>query len=85
MAQSSLFPLRKQALFGASETRAPSHDDIHLADRLSARLAEKYRNYERAAARLEMTGETDAAKVLRQAAGRLRLIRNTDPLQTKCA
>ncbi|GJL90603.1 MAG: hypothetical protein DHS20C04_02620 [Hyphococcus sp.] len=46
-------------------------------DQLSERLQEKYREYERAALRLELRGEHDAAKVLRQAAGRARLLRNT--------
>ena len=85
MALSSPSPLHKPALFGASATEALSRDDIRLTDQLSARLAEKYRSYERAAARLEKTGEVDAAKVLRQAASRLRFIRNADPLEAKCA
>lgn len=48
-----------------------------LVDQLNERLQEKYREYERAALRLELRGEHDAAKVLRQAAGRARLLRNT--------
>ena len=47
-----------------------------LTAELNARLREKYRNYERAAARLELRGEHDAAELLRRAAGRARLLRN---------
>ncbi|WP_428407277.1 hypothetical protein [Hyphococcus sp.] len=47
-----------------------------LAYKLNERLREKYRNYERAALRLEIRGEYDAATVLRRAAGRVRLLRN---------
>lgn len=75
--------LQQQALFG-TPTPQQDNDDISLAEQLSERLAEKYRNYERAAARLELRGETDAAKVLRRAAGRLRLIRNTGAVQEEC-
>ena len=46
-----------------------------LAKQLSERLAEKYRNYERAALRLELRGEHDAAKLLRAAAERVKLLR----------
>lgn len=77
MAHSNSSRLQKPALFGSPQLPAQHLDDTRLALQLSERLAEKYRNYERAAARLEMRGETDAAKVLRRAAGRLRLIRNT--------
>jgi hypothetical protein len=48
-----------------------------LAEQISERLAEKYQNYEKAALRLELRGEHDAAAVLHKAAARLRLIRNT--------
>jgi|GEM_PF-2800899 len=50
---------------------------LSLVDQLNERLQEKYREYERAALRLELRGEHAAAKVLRQAAGRARLLRNT--------
>ncbi len=78
---------RNKPLFGAEPTRhrrspglangAPARPSGQaLAVQLTDRLAEKHRNYERAALRLELRGETDAADVLRRAAARLRLIRN---------
>ena len=39
---------------------------------LARRITEKCHNYDRAASRLELRGEADAAKVLRRAADRLR-------------
>lgn len=83
MARFNSSQCKRTVLFGKPETPKEDNDDITLAEQLTERLAEKYRNYERAAARLEMTGETDAAKVLRRAAGRLRLIRNTGAAQTE--
>ncbi len=47
-----------------------------LTAQLNERLREKYRSYERSAARLEIRGEHDAAQLLRRAAGRARLLRN---------
>lgn len=66
---------RGKPLFGAGieEVRSETAD---LREQLNRRLKEKYRNYERAAARLELRGEHDAAQLLRRAAGRMRLLRN---------
>jgi len=62
-------------LFGTAA--APVRDrDAALADELHRRLREKYRNYERAAARLELRGEHDAADLLRKAASRARRLKN---------
>ncbi len=80
MARSNSSHLQKQALFGAAKTENAANTG--LAEQLTERLAEKYRNYERAAARLELRGERDAAKVLRRAAGRLRLLKNTGTSQS---
>lgn len=41
---------------------------------LARRITEKCQNYDRAASRLELRGEADAARVLRRAASRLRTI-----------
>jgi hypothetical protein len=71
-------PLRGEAVIRPSTRKgiaaAPKQS---LVDQLNERLQEKYREYERAALRLELRGEHAAAKVLRQAAGRARLLRNT--------
>lgn len=46
-------------------------DQRCVAAMLTRRLSEKRENYERAASRLELRGEADAAQVLRRAASRL--------------
>lgn len=76
MVQSTRHLLQHGALFGPGETPVKPAPKADLATQLSDRLVEKYRNYERAAARLELRGESDAAEVLRKAAARLRKIRN---------
>ena len=76
MVQSTRHLLQHGALFGPGETPVKHTPKADLATQLSDRLVEKYRNYERAAARLELRGESDAAEVLRKAAARLRKIRN---------
>ena len=62
-------------MFGAAP--APVRDNAAaLAEELNRRLREKYRSYERAAARLELRGEHDAAALLRKAASRARRLKN---------
>ncbi|WP_425410498.1 hypothetical protein [Hyphococcus sp.] len=78
MGQQRAGKIRHGKLFGTADTPATPRRGQSLAEQLSQRLSEKYTNYERAAARLELRGEHDAAIVLRRAAGRLRLIRNGD-------
>lgn len=71
------YPLRSggKPLFGPAPS--PVRDSgAALAAELNRRLREKYRSYERAAARLELRGEHDAAAVLRQAASRARRLKN---------
>ncbi len=81
MAQISILRSGGKPLFGETVQEGASHQTAvqgqELADQLNERLREKYRNYERAAARLELRGELDAAELLRRAAGRARLLRNT--------
>lgn len=62
-------------LFGAAPKPAIKKERDLTAE-LNDRLKEKYRGYERAALRLELRGEHDAAAVLRKAASRVRLLRN---------
>ncbi|MAW81524.1 MAG: hypothetical protein CMI63_14905 [Parvularcula sp.] len=79
MAQMTILRSGGTPLFGEPERREPPAyvlEGEHLAQELNQRLREKYRNYERAAARLELRGEHDAANLLRRAAGRVRLLRN---------
>ncbi|MEO1137055.1 MAG: hypothetical protein AAFW68_10695 [Pseudomonadota bacterium] len=64
----------KTPLFGAAPKPAIKKERDLTAE-LNNRLKEKYRGYERAAARLELRGEHDAATVLRKAASRVRLLR----------
>lgn len=81
MAQIAILRSGGKPLFGGAvaerEKPAPhAQDPQDLAYELNERLREKYRNYERAAVRLELRGELDAAALLRQAAGKVRLLRN---------
>ncbi len=66
----------RKVLFGTPDAPKTPQYGTTLAEQVSERLAEKHRNYERAATRLELRGEHDAADVLHKAAARLRLIRN---------
>ncbi len=81
MAQIAILRSGGKPLFGETAQEGSSHKAAiqgqELADQLNERLREKYRNYERAAARLELRGELDAAELLRRAAGKARLLRNT--------
>lgn len=72
----------KEPLFGATPKPAIK-TERDLAAELNARLKEKYRGYDRAAARLELRGEHDAANVLRRAASRVRLLRNAPQTATQ--
>ncbi|MEZ5893585.1 MAG: hypothetical protein R3C58_10670 [Parvularculaceae bacterium] len=74
MARSLSPALAERPLFGQAEPTGPSAVEQELARRLNERLTEKGENYDRAAARLEMRGEHDAAKVLRQASARLKAL-----------
>ncbi|PQA88186.1 hypothetical protein [Hyphococcus luteus] len=75
MAQSGTLRSRGKPLFGEAVAPCPEKTP-DLAAELNRRLREKYRNYERAALRLELRGDYDSAQVLRRAAGRARLLRN---------
>ncbi|WDI32774.1 hypothetical protein PUV54_06135 [Hyphococcus flavus] len=77
MAQRQFVSPERKTLFGAAETPKPVKKPVTLQEQISDRLVEKYQNYERAAMRLDLRGEHDAAEVLKKAAARLRLIRNT--------
>lgn len=69
-------PAPQRSAESADRSQIGKGPNKSLADQLNERLMEKYRGYERAAARLELRGEHDAAKVLRQAASKARLLRN---------
>ncbi|MEM8772324.1 MAG: hypothetical protein AAGD92_11795 [Pseudomonadota bacterium] len=58
--------------------RSDNLEKLRIRRALARRLEEKIRNYEKAAARLELRGEDDAAAALTQAAARLRLITSED-------
>ncbi len=75
MARSVTLRSRGKPLFGEGVAPGPK-GTASLADELNRRLKEKYRNYERAALRLELRGDYDSAQVLRRAASRARLLRN---------
>jgi len=60
--------------FGQETLAADKLEDMRVKRMLARRLAEKAKNYERAAAKLEIRGDGDAAEVLHRAADRLRHI-----------
>ncbi len=60
--------------FGQETLAADKLEDMRVKRVLARRLAEKAKNYERAAAKLEIRGDGDAAEVLQRAADRLRHI-----------
>lgn len=60
--------------FGRTESDADRLEALRVKKMLARRLREKVRNYSRAASRLEMRGEVDAAAVLTRAADRLKTI-----------
>ncbi|MGE0183156.1 MAG: hypothetical protein AB7F91_09835 [Parvularculaceae bacterium] len=59
--------------FGRKSPQTATNED-RLPLILNRRLHEKIENYERAARKLRISGQTDAADVLARAAGRLRHI-----------
>lgn len=63
--------------FGRNRSRCGSLEQLQVRKALASRLDDKAAGYERAAARLELRGDEDAAKVLFKAADQLRgLINN---------
>ncbi|MHA7870964.1 MAG: hypothetical protein ACX939_01300 [Hyphococcus sp.] len=70
--QKTVFPIARRA--PGRRAAQPARRTIEMrttAEVLSLRLEEKRLNYERAAMRLQLRGETDAADVLRRAADRI--------------
>ncbi len=67
---------RTKPLFGPAPAPARTARPRDLATQLNERLREKYQGYERAALRLELRGEYEAADLLRREAGKVRLLRN---------
>jgi hypothetical protein len=67
-------PRHEPQAFGQETLAADRLEDMRVKRVLARRLAEKARNYERAAAKLEIRGDGDAAEVLHRAADRLRHI-----------
>ncbi len=65
---------REPQAFGQEMLIADKLEDMRVKRVLARRLAEKAKNYERAAAKLEIRGDGDAAEVLLRAADRLRHI-----------
>lgn len=76
--------LRKQdaAAFGQERSTTDRLEDRMIRQALARRLSEKIKNYERAATKLEMRGEMDAAQALFQAAARLRAMTQNMPAET---
>ena len=64
----------EQSVFGTECSYQNMLEQKYVAAMLSRRLSEKHESYDRAASRLELRGEADAAQVLRRAASRLRTI-----------
>jgi len=83
MAQIAILRSGGKPLFGGADqtdtSRLAATQGQALADQLNERLREKYRNYEKAAARLELRGDHDAAELLRRAAGKARMLKNAPP------
>lgn len=73
MGRASAVKFRSQTPFGRAP-HAQTPDERRLRLLLARRLQEKIANYERAAHRLHVTGEDDAAALLDKAARNLRLI-----------
>jgi|GEM_PF-3079331 len=70
----TLRPLFGPAALRQKPTCGPMYE-LETAIELDRRLKLKYRGYERAAAMLDLDGERDAAKLLRAAAERVKLLR----------
>jgi hypothetical protein len=85
MANPHLKLSHSKPLFGTGTTTpAQRARPKTLAAELNERLREKYQGYERAALRLELRGEYEAAALLRKEAGKARLLRNA-PKETPAA
>lgn len=74
MTNSAVQTVEKRTVFGQAASVPNTLVERSVSFALLQRLSEKSENYERAASRLELRGEIDAAKVLRRAAGRLRTL-----------
>lgn len=68
--------------FGRDRSSADMLQDKMIRRALARRLNEKIRNYEKAAVKLEMRGEDDAAGALHRAANRLRAVTRNVPRET---
>ena len=64
--------VQRNSVFGTGTYYRDMLDERCVSMMLARRITEKCQNYDRAASRLELRGEADAAKVLRRAAERLR-------------
>lgn len=62
------------SVFGRDTSYQDMLEQRCVSTMLARRITEKCQNYDRAASRLELRGEADAARVLRRAASRLRTI-----------
>ncbi len=69
--------------FGQDRSAAENLESLIIKRQLERRLNEKIKNYERAAAKLEIRGDDDSACVLHKAADRLRSIRASTPRATE--
>ncbi len=79
MNDSKLAATPQQQTFGQETLAADKLEDMRVKRMLTRRLREKVKNYERAAAKLEIRGDGDAAAVLQRAADRLRHITAKPP------
>ena len=64
--------VQRLSVFGTDTSHRDMLEQRCVSTMLARRITEKCHNYERAARRLELRGEADAAQVLRRAASRLR-------------
>lgn len=64
--------VQRISVFGTDRSYQDMLEDRCVSTMLARRITEKCQNYDRAATRLELRGEADAAQVLRRAASRLR-------------
>ena len=65
--------------FGQDQSTQENLENLIIKRQLEKRLSEKIKNYERAAAKLEIRGDDDSAGVLNKAAKRLRNITSNTP------
>jgi len=64
--------VQRTSVFGTDTSYQDMLEQRCVSTLLARRITEKCQNYDRAASRLELRGEADAAQVLRRAASRLR-------------